>query len=153
MALTINGIQELQALTGKDLGSTAWQTMEMARVRQFADATGDHQWIHVDEARIAKESPFGKPIAHGYLTLSLVAGMFFEVVEIKGFKLTVNYGTNKVRFPNPLRVGDRYRLTLKMGDLKPANEWFEGVFLAAVEIEGQPKPACAAECIFRFLPA
>src|SRR5689334_16004430 len=97
---TINGVDQLKAMAGKDLGSTAWKTMEMSRIKQFADATGDHQWIHIDEARAKKESPFGAPIAHGYLTLSLVAGLFFEVVEIKGFKLTVNYGCNKVRFPN-----------------------------------------------------
>ena len=80
MATVLNGDAELKAAAGKDLGHTQWQTMEMSRIKAFADATGDHQWIHVDEERARKESPFGGPIAHGYLTLSLVAGLFFEVV-------------------------------------------------------------------------
>ena len=153
MPTGLNGKAELMAAAGKDLGHTEWHTMEMSRIKAFADATGDHQWIHVDEERARKESPFGAPIAHGYLTLSLVAGMFFQVVQVKGMKLTINYGCNKVRFPNPLKAGSRYRLAIKMGEVKEANEWLEGIFLASVEIEGQPKPACAAECVFRFLPA
>ena len=148
---TINGVEELKAVAGKDLGSTEWQVMEMKRIRAFANATGDQQWIHVDEERARKESPFGAPVAHGYLTLSLVAGNFSKVVLVKGFKLTVNYGCNKVRFPNPLRANDRYRLTVKAGEVKQMNEWWETTFLATVEVEGQPKPACAAECIYRFL--
>jgi acyl dehydratase len=147
----INGVEELKAMAGKDLGSTEWQTMEMARIRAFADATGDHQWIHVDEERARKESPYKAPIAHGYLTLSLVAGNFFKVVQVQGFKLTVNYGCNKVRFPNPLKANDRYRLTVKAGEVKQVNEWWETTFLATIEVEGQAKPACAAECIYRFL--
>jgi acyl dehydratase len=147
----INGVEALKAIAGKDLGSTEWQVMEMTRIKAFADATGDHQWIHVDEERARRESPFGAPVAHGYLTLSLVAGNFFKVVKVEGFKLTVNYGCNKVRFPNPLRVKDRYRLSVKALEVKQVNEWWETVFLATVEVEGQPKPACAAECIYRFL--
>ncbi len=147
----IRGVDDLQALAGKDLGATAWQTMEMPRIRAFADATGDHQWIHVDEERCRRESPFKAPVAHGYLTLSLVAGNFFDILGIEGFKLTVNYGTNKVRFPSPLRAGDRYRLHVKAGEVKQVNDWWETVFVATVEIEGQPKPACVAECIYRFL--
>jgi acyl dehydratase len=148
----INGVAELKALAGKDLGTSEWQVMTMDTIRKFADATGDHQWIHVDEARALKESPFGAPIAHGYLTLSFVAGLFFEIVETRGFKLTVNYGANKVRFPNPLKAGNRFRLALKLAEVRDANEWTEAILHGAVEIEGQAKPACAAEVIYRFLP-
>ena len=148
----INGAAELKQHSGKDLGSTGWQTMTMDTIRKFADATGDHQWIHVDEERARKESPFGGPIAHGYLTLSFVAGLFFELVETRGFKLTVNYGANKVRFPNPLKAGARYRLSLKLGQVSEVKEWMEAIIHAAVEIEGEAKPACAAEVVYRFLP-
>lgn len=150
--MVINGVAELKALAGKDVGSTEWKTMTQERVRTFADATDDHQWIHVDVERAKKESPFGGPVAHGYLSLSFVAGLFFELVETRGFKMTVNYGANKVRFPNPLKVGQRYRLTLKVGDVKEVNEWVEAIIFASVDIEGQAKPAVAAEVIYRFLP-
>ena len=126
-------------------------TFEM--IQAFADATGDQQWIHVDKARIAKESPFGAPIAHGYFTLSLVAGKFFDLLELENMAMVINYGTNKVRFPNPLKEGARYRLNLKLGDVTEKKGWYEGIFLAAIEIEGEAKPACVAECVYRFLPA
>jgi acyl dehydratase len=148
----INGVAELKSHAGKELGKSEWRVMTMDVIKKFADATGDHQWIHVDEARAKKESPYGAPIAHGYLTLSFVAGLWFEVVEAKGFKLTVNYGANKVRFPNPLKVGDKYRLTLKLAEVAEVKEWVEAQIQAAIEIEGQPKPACAAEVIYRFMP-
>lgn len=152
--IIINGVEGLQAWAGKEVGFSDWKTMEMDRIRTFANATDDHQWIHVDEERIAKESPFKKPIAHGYLTLSLVAGLFFELLELQGFDLVINYGTNKVRFPNPLRAGDRFRLAMKLGEVKEVSGgWLEAAFQASIEIEGQSKPACAAECIYRFKAA
>ncbi len=153
MPTVISGAQGLQALQGVDLGATDWQTMSFERIVAFADATGDHQWIHVDRERIARESPFGAPIAHGYLTVSLIAGLFFELVQLDGFKLIVNYGANKVRFPNPLKEGMRYRLALKMGEVAERGEWLESVFIASIEIEGQPKPACVAEVLYRYLLA
>ncbi|MCS6900728.1 MAG: MaoC family dehydratase [Myxococcales bacterium] len=152
--ILINGVAGLRALAGKEVGVSSWKTMELSRIRAFADATDDHQWIHVDEERAARESPFGKPIAHGYLSLSLVAGLFFELLELRGFALVINYGTNKVRFPSPLRVGDRFRLAMKLGEVKEVGEgWIEATFQATLEIEGQGKPACAAECIYRFKAA
>jgi acyl dehydratase len=148
----IAGGEGLLANSGKDLGSTDWQPMTFERIKAFADATGDQQWIHVDRARIAKESPFGAPVAHGYLTLSLVAGLFFELLELEGFRMVINYGANKVRFPNPLKDGDKYRLSMKLGEVKDVGGgWLEAPFFASIEIEGAPKPACAAECIYRFL--
>ena len=152
--ITIRGVEGLQSFAGKEVGVSAWKTMDLERIRTFAAATDDHQWIHVDEERIARESPFGKPIAHGYLSLSLVAGLFFELLELEGFALVINYGTNKVRFPTPLRAGDRFRLAMKLGEVKDVGGgWFEAAFQAAIEVEGQNKPACAAECIYRFKAA
>jgi acyl dehydratase len=146
----IEGAQGLKALVGKDIGVTEWKTMTFEAIEKFADATGDHQWIHVDKERIARESPYKKPIAHGYFTVSLIAGLFFELVELKGFGMVINYGLNKVRFPAALKEGQRYRLSCKLGELKDVSNALEGLMLCAVEIEGEQKPACAAEVVFRF---
>ncbi len=150
----IDGGPALSSLSGADLGAAAWQTLAFSQITTFADATGDHQWIHVDKERIAKESPFGAPIAHGYLTLALVAGQFFELLELHNFKMIINYGCGKVRFPSPMREGARWRLSMKLGEVKDVGGgWLEAPFLATIEIEGSPKPGCVAECIYRFLPA
>jgi acyl dehydratase len=146
----IDGVSGLKALVGKELGVSSWRKMTYQDIERFADATGDHQWIHVDKERIARESPFGKPVAHGYFTLSLIAGLFFELVEVKGFAMVINYGLNKVRFPAPLKEGQRYRLTVKLLDSKEVGDAFEGLLGAAIEVEGESKPACAAELVFRF---
>jgi acyl dehydratase len=149
----IDGMAGLKSLVGKELGVSSWREMTYDAIRKFADATGDHQWIHVDRERIARESPFGKPIAHGYFTVSLVAGLFFELVEVKGFAIVINYGLNKVRFPTPLKEGQRYRLKVKLGEVKEIANGVEGLLDAQVEIEGEAKPACAAELVFRFYGA
>ena len=150
MKTTIDGVGGLKALVGKDLGKSEWRTMTYEAIVKFADATGDHQWIHVDRERIQRESPFGAPVAHGYFTLSLIAGLFFDLVEVKNFAMVVNYGLNKVRFPAPLKEGQKYRLAEKLVDAKDAGNSIEGILAAAVEIEGETKPACAAEIVFRF---
>src|SRR3979411_3068609 len=116
----IDGVAGLRGVVGKGLGQSSWRTMTYEAIRKFADATGDHQWIHVDRERIARESPFGKPIAHGYFTVALIAGIFFDLVEIKNFAMVINYGLNKVRFPAPLKEGQRYRLMVKLQDAKAA---------------------------------
>jgi acyl dehydratase len=149
----IDGFTGLKSLVGKELGVSPWREMTYDAIRKFADATLDHQWIHVDKERIARESPFGKPIAHGYFTLSLIAGLFFELVEVKGFAMVINYGLNKVRFPAPLKEGQRYRLKVKLGEVKEIANGAEGLLEAAVEIEGEARPACAAELVFRFYGA
>jgi len=154
MPVTINGAADLFARANSAIGVTDWEEMKFERIQAFADATGDHQWIHVDRERIAKESPFGAPIAHGYLTLALVAGRFFDLLDLQGMGMVINYGTNKVRFPNPLKEGDKFRLSINLGDVTEKRKgWVEAIFLASIEIEDQPKPACVAECVFRFLPA
>jgi acyl dehydratase len=152
MPIVIDGAAGLQEYAGKNLGQTGWTEMTFETIQAFADATGDHQWIHVDRERIATESPFGAPIAHGYLTLSLVAGAFLQLLELKNFKLVVNYGCNKVRFPNPLKEGMRWRLNLSLGEVSQKRDWWEGLFSAAIEIEGEAKPAVVAEVVYRFLP-
>jgi len=146
----IDGVAGLKSLVGKEIGVSDWRQMTHEAIRKFADATGDHQWIHVDRERIARESPFGKPIAHGYFTVSLIAGLFFELVEIKNFAMVINYGLNKVRFPAPLKEGQRYRLNVKLGDVSEIPNGVEGLLAATIEIEGEKKPACVAELVFRF---
>ena len=146
----IDGAAGLKSLVGKDLGQTPWQEMTYDAIVKFADATGDHQWIHVDKERIAKQSPFGKPIAHGYFTVSLIAGLFFELVEVRNFGMVINYGLNKVRFPAPLKEGQRFRLNVKLAEVKEISGGMEGLLNAAIEVEGEQKPACVAELVFRF---
>jgi acyl dehydratase len=144
---------ELQQAVGQTLGESEWLEVTQERVNLFADATDDHQWIHVDPAR-AKAGPFGAPIAHGYLTLSLVSRFLPEIVVVKGIAMGVNYGVDKVRFPSPVRVGARIR---GRGELVEAEAQKDGSVQAkvrvTVEVEGQAKPACVAETLSRFYPA
>lgn len=147
----IDGAQTLKGYAGKELGTSEWRTLAYEDIVKFAEATGDFQWIHIDRERCKKESPFGAPIAHGYYSVSRIAGLFFEVCEVKGFALTVNYGLNKVRFPAPLKEGARYRLAMKMNEVKDIPGGLEGTFIATIEVEGSPKPACVAEAVYRFM--
>ncbi len=146
----IDGVAGVEALSGKELGVSEWRQMTYEAIVKFAEATGDHQWIHVDRERTARESPFGKPIAHGYFTLSLIAALFFELVEVKNFAMVINCGLNRVRFPAPLKEGQRYRLKVKLGEVTRIPNGAEGLLSAAVEVEGERKPACVAELVFRF---
>jgi acyl dehydratase len=148
--VVIDGLAGLKALVGKELGASTWRPMQFEDIVRFAEVTGDRQWIHVDRER-AKAGPFGAPIAHGYFTLSLIAGLFFEMTDIRGVKQVINYGLNKVRFPTPLREGKRYRLSLKLADAKEAPGGVDGYFAAAIEVEGESKPTCVAELIYRFV--
>jgi acyl dehydratase len=146
--ITVNGIEEIKALGGRDLGRSDWLEITQERVNQFADATGDHQWIHVDTERAA-QGPFGGTIAHGYLTLSLIIPLFAGLLEIKGVSMGVNYGLEKVRFPSPVRVGSKIRLA---GTVAEATEVSGGVQLTVdftIEIDGQAKPACVARAVYR----
>lgn len=147
--ITVTGLDELKALAGRDLGHSGWLEITQQRVDTFAEATGDHQWIHVDQQRAAA-GPFGATIAHGYLTLSLVIPLFSELLEVRGIKMGVNYGLEKVRFPAPVRVGAKIRLAAVVVEVVdvPGN----GVQLTldfTVEIDGSPKPACVARPIYR----
>ncbi|HEY8206964.1 MAG TPA: MaoC family dehydratase [Myxococcaceae bacterium] len=147
----VEGLAGLQAQVGKSLGTTEWKSLRYEDIVAFADATGDHQWIHVDRERCKRESPYGVPIAHGYFTLARIAGLFFELADIRGFQAVLNYGLNKVRFPSPLKEGARYRLTAKLAELKEVQGGVEGLMQCTIEIENEPKPACVAESVFRYL--
>src|SRR3954447_456359 len=150
MATTVNGIDELKAMQGKHLGWSDWVEITQEQVNTFADATGDHQWIHVDVERAKKESPFGGPIAHGFLTLSLVPMLSWQVFSSEGAKMGVNYGTNKVRFPAPVPVGSKVRSTLVLTEATMVGEAVQTVVTSTLEVEGGNKPACIAETVSRI---
>ncbi|MDA2957209.1 MAG: MaoC family dehydratase [Ilumatobacteraceae bacterium] len=144
----LSGADELKAAVGQHLGYSEYIDITQDRVNQFADATGDHQWIHVDVER-AKSGPFGGPIAHGYLTLSLGPMLYPTVVRVEGFSMGVNYGANKVRFPSPVPVGSRLRLGVKLLDVEDVSGGVQMTMEFTFECEGSSKPSCVAEIIFR----
>ncbi|XVU29777.1 MaoC family dehydratase [Actinoplanes sp. CA-054009] len=150
--ISVNGIDELKTLTGRDLGHSAWLEVTQERVNQFAEATGDHQWIHVDVPR-AENGPFGAPIAHGYLTLSLVIPFFAELLQVGGVSMGINYGLDKVRFPSPVKVGSKIRLAATVAEVTPVGGGGAQVKLDfTVEVDGGDKPACVARPIYRYYP-
>ena len=134
---------------GTHLGTTEWRSITQQQVDSFADATDDHQWIHVDAER-AKAGPFGTTIAHGYLTLALAPVILSEVVEVAGAGMVVNYGTNKVRFPHPVPVGSRVRGSVDLVGAVARHGGIEATFALTVELEGADRPACVAEVVTLF---
>lgn len=149
---TFNTIAELAACTGQDVAVSDWIPITQERVNLFADATGDHQWIHVDPER-AKAGPFGAPIAHGYLTLSLMPLFFDTALVLNGSEMGVNYGLNRVRFTNPVPVGSRLRAHLHLLSAEPvAGDGTQFVWKVSVEREGSDKPVCVAEAVVRRYP-
>jgi acyl dehydratase len=151
MTIAVDGLQELRAQAGTDLGHTEWRTVTQERVDTFADATDDHQWIHVDPVR-ANAGPFGGTIAHGYLTLALLIPMFHELLVLRGIGMAVNYGLNKVRFPAPVRVGANIRLAGRIASVTDVGDGVEVVVDFTVEVQGSPKPACVAQALYRYYP-
>ena len=151
MSTTTTTLAELPSFAGKELGTSDWIEVTQERVNLFADATGDHQWIHVDVERANKESPFGGPIAHGYLTLSLLVPLFLQVLVVTDTAMGVNYGLNKVRFPAPVPVGSKVRLTARLQDVEEVAGGLQLTLAAVIEREGGDKPVCIAEPVFRFL--
>jgi len=147
-ARVITGIDGLKAAVGQHLGYSDYLEITQERVNSFAEATGDHQWIHVDVER-ARSGPFGGPIAHGYLTLSLGPMLYPTVVRIEGFSMGVNYGANKVRFPSPVPVGAKLRLGVKLLDVEEITGGAQTTMEFTFECEGSAKPSCVAEIIFR----
>ncbi|MGD0603644.1 MAG: MaoC family dehydratase [Streptosporangiaceae bacterium] len=148
--MTTTTMAELPSLKGQELGSSEWIEVRQDRVNTFADATDDHQWIHVDVDRAKRESPFKGPIAHGYLTLSLLIPMLAEVLTVSDAALGVNYGLNKVRFPTPVPVGSKIRLTATLADVTEVTGGLQLTISAVIELEGSAKPACVAEPVLRF---
>jgi acyl dehydratase len=153
MALaTVDGIEGLRGLIGNPVGPSEWREVTQPMIDSFAELSGDDQWIHVDVERAARESPFGTTISHGNLTLSMIDGFRLALIESTGFKLGVNYGWNKVRFPAPVPVGSRVRASAEVVSVDDVgNGWFQVVTRFTLEVEGSDKPCCVAESVGRAL--
>jgi acyl dehydratase len=152
-AVEVVGIDGLKELIGKTIGPGEWRTVTQEDIDTFADLSGDHQWIHTDVERAKKESPFGTTIAHGNLTLSIVDGLRLDLISSSGFKLGVNYGWNKVRFPAPVPAGSRIRSTAEVTEVEDVGGgWWQIVTRFTVEVEGSEKPCCVADSVGRALP-
>jgi acyl dehydratase len=150
MTTTISGLDGLRALAGADLGASSWLQITQERINAFADATNDHQWIHVDVER-AETGPFGAPIAHGYLTVSLVIPLFVELLDVQDVKMAVNYGLERLRFPSPVKVGSSIRLRGRVDEVhEVAGGGVQVALDLTVEIEGAEKPACIARAVYRY---
>jgi len=147
---TTTTMAEVPGLQGSELGSSDWYEVTQEHVNLFADATGDHQWIHVDVERATAESPFGGPVAHGYLTLSLLSTLSAQVLVVTDIAMGVNYGLNKVRFPSPVPVGSKVRLTATLTDVQEIAGGLQVTLGAVIEREGGDKPVCVAEPVYRY---
>ncbi len=150
-ATTFDGLDAVRAAVGTHLGFSDWTVVTQERVNQFADATGDHQWIHVDVERAKAESPFGGPIAHGYLTLALSNELLPQIIEVRGISMGVNYGADKVRFPSPVPVGSRVRAGAELLEVTEVNGGIQTLVRITIEVEGAPKPACVIDSLSRYL--
>jgi acyl dehydratase len=149
MTTTIEGISGLKEKVGQHLGYSKWHEITQEQVNAFGDATDDHQWIHVDVER-AKAGPFGGPIAHGYLTLSLASALTPEICVVNGFSMAINYGLDKVRFPSPVPVGSKLRAGGTLVSVDDIADGAQVKLLLSFEIEGGSKPVCVAEVLFRY---
>jgi acyl dehydratase len=147
----LESLQSLKDYVGREIATTSWLVITQERIRQFAEATGDHQWIHVDPERARRESPYGVPIAHGFLTLSLMSHFLREAIQLPGnVHRTINYGLNRVRFPAPVRVGEKIRARIRLESCRELPDSVEAIFNITIESEGAEKPCCAAEWILRY---
>ena len=146
---TVERLDEFHGLVGQQIGYSEWQTITQERVNLFADATDDHQWIHVDP-EAAKAGPFGGPIAHGYLTLSLAPVLLQKVLVINGMTFGINYGANKVRFPSPVPVGAELRMGVTVAGAEEVGGGMQVVFDLVFELKDAPKPACVAQVVYRY---
>ena len=150
MTTIVQGIPGLKELVGQHLGYSDYMEITQERVNLFADATGDHQWIHVDPERAKAESPFGGPIAHGYLTLSLGPVLAPQIMRVDGISMGVNYGAGKIRFPSPVPVGAKLRLGAELTNVEDIAGGAQVYMTFTFECEGAPKPSCVSEIIFRY---
>ena len=147
--LVINGVEGLRARVGETLGVSDWVPVEQDKIDTFAKLTGDEQWIHVDPER-ARSGPFGTTVQHGFLTLGMSTGLLWSTVTVSGFSVILNYGLNRVRFPAPLKVGSRMRMHVVLAELKELPGGAEVVYHLTYEVEGEPKPCCVADLVFRY---
>jgi acyl dehydratase len=149
--LVIEDVRALKSLAGRELGVTDWLVVTQERIQQFAEATDDRQWIHLDRERAERESPYQTTIAHGFLTLSLASYLMKQAIQIRsGVRMAVNYGLNRVRFPSPVRADSKIRGRFSIATVKELPEGIEAVFSVTVESEGADKPCCVAEWIVRY---
>jgi len=149
-ARVVLGIDELKTLVGQELGASEWHVVSQEQIDKFAEVTGDNQWIHVDAERAKRESPYGAPIAHGFLTMSLLSGLIKEAVEIRGdYKMKINYGFNRLRFTGGVPAGSRVRAKYALSSVKDVEGGVEIAWGVTVEVEGQAKPALVAEWLGR----
>jgi acyl dehydratase len=147
----IENPQQLREFVGREVGVSDWLEVAQPRINQFAEATGDHQWIHLDAERAASESPYGAPIAHGFLTLSLLSALVKTAVEVRGgVKMGINYGLNRVRFVSAVKAGSRIRGRFTLAQLEEITGGLQATWLVTVESEGGEKPACVAEWLVRY---
>jgi acyl dehydratase len=147
----IEDLDTLKELAGQEIGTSNWFTVTQERIQNFAEATEDRQWIHLDRDRALRESPYGTTIAHGFLTLSLIGHLMRQAIEIRsGVRMTVNYGLNRVRFPFPVRADSRIRARVKLLTIKGVLNAFEAVYSITIENEGADKPCCVAEYVVRY---
>ena len=146
----IPGIEELQRLTGQEIGLSDWVEVTQPMIDSFAETTGDRQWIHIDRERATRESPFGTTIAHGFLTLSLLSQLKSQAVSVRGIRMAINYGLNRVRFPAPVRSGSRVRGRFTLQAVEPIEGGVQAVVAGTVEMEGSAKPVLVAEWVLRY---
>ena len=142
-------LADMQAAVGQEVAVSEWVAISQQRIALFADATDDHQWIHVDAARCETESPFRKPVAHGFLTLSLIPALFAGAITLTGAKMVLNYGLNKVRFPAPVPVDSRVRARMSLAALDAVEGAVQLAWNVVIECEGSPRPVCVAEMLMR----
>jgi acyl dehydratase len=149
--VTVVDLADLGGLVGREIAISDWLAVTQERIDAFADATGDHQWIHVDPARARAETPFGATIAHGFLTLSLLTPLLDDAVTVNGPRLILNYGLNRVRFVSPVPSGSRVRARIVLGGIEDKGDSVQAIWNITVEREGADKPAVAAEWILRYV--
>lgn len=148
---TTLSLDQLRSLVGREAGTSDWLAIDQQMIDAFAQVTGDHQWIHIDPQRAKTESRFGRTIAHGFLTLSLLSRLSHESIQVTGdFGMRINYGLNKLRFPSPVPVGSRIRARFAVQSVEDIEGGHQVVWLVTVEVEGSPKPALAGEWVIRY---
>jgi acyl dehydratase len=150
MAVRALTLDDLKGMKGQSLGTSEWHLVTQDEIDRFADCTHDHQWIHVDPERARRESPFGGPVAHGYYTLSLAPYLIEQIFAVKGIRMGVNYGLNKLRFPSPVPVGKRVRVSATLGDYEENPQGAQVTVALTFQVEGAEKPACVAEAVYRY---
>jgi acyl dehydratase len=146
----VTTLEELRGFTGREIALTDWLEITQERIQQFADATDDHQWIHVDPARAQRESPYGAAIAHGFLTLSLLPRFLKDSIQLGGLRMAINYGLNRVRFPAAVRAGSRIRARIVLQSIRDVGDATEATYSITIEVQDAEKPCCVAELLARY---